>query len=92
MLGAVRRPDRIFDTYTSTKCSARSVSQLEDSKAVTLASLHQETAQAKAHSLWPIAVAHQAASTVSRLASAAKAALQKPDEAVPAGTDLYNLY
>ena len=65
MLGAVRRPDHIFDTSTNTKHSARGVSQLEDSRAAQLASLHQEVAQATAHTLCPLAVAHQAASTAS---------------------------
>ena len=59
MLGAVRCPDRIFDTYTSTKWSARGVSQLEDPKAPSLASLHQEVAQSRPldrsrwHTRWP---------------------------------------
>ena len=51
MLGAVRRPDRIFDTYTTIKKTNKGVSQIEDTKAAAMANIHQETAQASAHML-----------------------------------------
>ena len=74
VLGAVRRPDRIFDTYATVKKNARGVSLLEDQKAAAAASLHQETAQATAHILRPIGIAHQAAAAAARLTEATKAA------------------
>ena len=52
-----------------------------------MAALHQETAQASAHILRPVAVAHQAASTVARLANAAKNAFLDKD-VVPEGETL----
>ena len=53
-----------------------------------MAAIPQETAQATAHTLRPIAVAHQAASTVARFANTAKNALQSPDDVLPEGGDL----
>ena len=70
------------------KTSGRGVSQIADPKAAATAAFHQETAQATAHTLRPIAVTHQVASTVARIASAIRIDLEKPDEVVPQGVDL----
>ena len=53
-----------------------------------MATLHQEMAQATAHTLRPIPVTHQAASTVARLSNVAKNVLQNPSEFIPEGGDL----
>lgn len=88
-LGAVRRPDRVLESYCRTKKSAKGVHQLQDQHAATLAAAHQEAAQATAHTLRPISLAYQATATIHDLAQQAKLLTEEPRvDSLPVIADL----
>ena len=79
-LGAVRRPDRILESYCSTKKSAKGICQLQDNKLAAQAAALQEMLQATAHTLRPIAASFQAGSTIHDLAQNVLQELKQPSQ------------
>jgi hypothetical protein len=71
-LGAVRRPDRIFESFCKTKKAAKGVHQLQDSHSYALASNLQDAIQSSAHTLRPVSAGYQSASTMHDLLLQAK--------------------
>ena len=77
-LGAVRRPDKILESYCPTKKSAKGICLLNDNKSAALATAHQDTVQATAHTLRPMAASYQAGSTIYDLAQKALQEIRQP--------------
>jgi hypothetical protein len=71
-LGAVRRPDRIFEAFCKTKKGTKGVHQLQDTHAAAMATNLQDRIQSSAHTLRPVSAAYQAASTMHDLLLQAK--------------------
>ncbi len=76
-LGAVRRPDKILEAYCRTKKSAKGVHQLQDHHAAIQAAFYQDTAQATAHTIRPMALSYQSAATMHDLTQQAQEVTSK---------------
>jgi hypothetical protein len=71
-LGAVRRPDRIFEAFCKTKKGSKGVHQLQDANAAMIATNLQDAIQSSAHTMRPVSAGYQSASTMHDLLLQAK--------------------
>ena len=66
-LGAVRRPDKLLQTYCKTKKTSKGVHQLVDAGSSSLATSYHDVIQSTAHALRPASLGFQAAASAHEL-------------------------
>jgi hypothetical protein len=63
-LGAVRRPDRILESYSKTKKNSKGLHHLQDANHSSLASAFQDAVQSSAHTVRPVSASYQSAAAI----------------------------